>query len=179
MCDEILPGSESGLPWWKRRNGWRQRRRPPWQTLQAPSRHQTIAYRTAVIAYGKNIGARLHPSPDPVLIKLIANAQRWWHDLMIGRYLSTRALAHACGKDECYVARVLRLAFLAPKIVDAIVTGQQPAALTAQRLMTLRDLSYSWKCQTAALSFDCSQQITTFWNIRVRRDNTSKERMIF
>jgi DNA invertase Pin-like site-specific DNA recombinase len=89
--------------------------------------------------------------PDPVLVKLIANALRWWEDLMTGRYPTTRALAKAYGTDERYVARVLQLAFLAPSIVDAIMTGQQPIDLTAQRLMTLRNLPYGWNRQIADL----------------------------
>jgi DNA invertase Pin-like site-specific DNA recombinase len=91
--------------------------------------------------------------PNPVLVKLIANAHRWWRDLVTGRYPTTRALAQAHGRDERYVARVLQLAFLAPPIVDAIVIGQQPIELTAQRLMTLGDLPHSWDRQMAGLAF--------------------------
>jgi DNA invertase Pin-like site-specific DNA recombinase len=90
--------------------------------------------------------------PDPTLVKLIANAHRWWEDLMTGRYPTIRALAQAYRTDERYVARVLQLAFLAPPTVDAIVTGQQPIELTAQRLMTVRDLSHSWSQQMTELA---------------------------
>jgi DNA invertase Pin-like site-specific DNA recombinase len=94
--------------------------------------------------------------PDPVLVKLIANAHRWWGDLVTGRYPTTRALAQAYGTDERYVARVLQLAFLAPSIVNAIVVEQQPIELTAQRLMTLRNLPHNWNTQQnlALLNFD-------------------------
>lgn len=101
--------------------------------------------RLIIEAPGENPSAR---KPDPVLLKLIANAHRWWDDLMAGRYPTTRALAQAYGKDERYVARVVQLAFLAPPIVDAIVTGQQPVELTAQRLMRRRDLPHGWNRQT-------------------------------
>jgi DNA invertase Pin-like site-specific DNA recombinase len=90
--------------------------------------------------------------PDPVLVKLVANAHRWWDDLRTGRYPTTRALARAYGTDERYVARVLQLALLAPPIVDAIVTGQQPIELNAQRLMTLRNLPHSWEKQMTELA---------------------------
>jgi DNA invertase Pin-like site-specific DNA recombinase len=89
--------------------------------------------------------------PDPVLVKLIANAHRWWEDLMTGRYPTTRALAQAYGTDERYAARVLQLAFLAPAIMEAIVIGHQPIELTAQKLMTLRDLPHSWNTQKEEL----------------------------
>jgi DNA invertase Pin-like site-specific DNA recombinase len=101
-------------------------------------------------APGDDQGSR---KPDPVLVKLIANAHRWWEDLKAGRYPTTRALAQACSTDERYVARVLRLAFLAPPIIDAIVTGQQPIELTPQRLMTMRNLPHSWDKQIADLCF--------------------------
>jgi len=91
--------------------------------------------------------------PDPVLVKLISNAHRWWADLVTGRYQTTRALAQAYGTDERYVARVLQLAFLAPPIIDAVVTGQQPIELTAQRLMTLRGMPHSWNSHMADLGF--------------------------
>jgi hypothetical protein len=97
-------------------------------------------------APGDDRGSR---KPDPVLVKLVANAHRWWDDLVTGRYLTTRALAQAYGTDERYVARVLRLAFLAPPIIVAIVTGQQRIELNAQRLMTVGDLPHSWGRQIA------------------------------
>jgi DNA invertase Pin-like site-specific DNA recombinase len=92
--------------------------------------------------------------PDPVLVKLIANAHQWWEYLVTGRYPTTRALAEAYGTDERYVARVVQLAFLAPPTIDAIVTGQQPIELTAQRLMKLHHLPHSWNRQMAELAHD-------------------------
>lgn len=88
---------------------------------------------------------------DGVLVKLIANARRWWDDLNTGRYSTIRSLAKAYGKDERYVARVMPLAFLASPIIEDIVAGQQPIELTAQRLITFSDLPHSWAAQVAAL----------------------------
>jgi site-specific DNA recombinase len=87
--------------------------------------------------------------PDPTLIKMIANAHQWWEDLIADRFPSMRALARAYGKDERYVARVLRLAFIAPTIVEAILAGAQSIALTAQHLVTLADLPPSWTEQSS------------------------------
>jgi hypothetical protein len=92
-------------------------------------------------------------APDPTLIKLLANAHKWWDDLTNGRFPTTRALAQAYGKDERYVARVLPLAFLAPSIVDAIATGGQPIELTTQRFVTLHDLPHDWNRQVAEFGF--------------------------
>jgi hypothetical protein len=40
--------------------------------------------------------------------------------------------------DKRYVSRVIRLAFLAPEIVEQIVNGCQPPELTAQSLLNDR-----------------------------------------
>jgi site-specific DNA recombinase len=81
---------------------------------------------------------------DPALIKTIAHAHRWWDEPVPNRFPTVRALARAYDKDERYVARTLPYAFLAPPIVEAIVSGRQPVDLTAQDLMILPDLPTDW-----------------------------------
>src|SRR5712691_3287137 len=61
--------------------------------------------------------------PDAALIKIVAQARRWWDDIVAQRFHTIRALARADDKDERYVARLLPLAFLAPSIVEAILAG--------------------------------------------------------
>ena len=49
---------------------------------------------------------------------------------------------------------LIRLAFLAPEIVEAIIQGNHPPELTAQTLITRRiDLPLSWQAQKSALQF--------------------------
>jgi hypothetical protein len=88
-----------------------------------------------------------------VLIKVVAQARRWWDDIVAQRFPTVRALARAYDKDERYVARLLPLAFLAPSIVEAILAGRQPAELTAQDLVTLRELPVEWSAQQTTLAF--------------------------
>jgi site-specific DNA recombinase len=53
-----------------------------------------------------------------------------------------------------YVSRVMRLAFLAPEIVEQIVNGCQPPELTAQSLLNDRtELPLAWKAQHKVLGF--------------------------
>jgi hypothetical protein len=73
--------------------------------------------------------------PDAAMIKVAAQARRWWDDIVAQRFPTIRALARAYGKDERYVARLLPLVFLAPSIVEAILAGRQPVDLTAQDLV--------------------------------------------
>jgi site-specific DNA recombinase len=47
----------------------------------------------------------------------------------------------------------IKLAFLAPDIVEAIMAGQQPADLTAQKLIRNVDLPMDWVEQRRILGF--------------------------
>ena len=50
-----------------------------------------------------------------------------------------------------YVRRLLRLAFLAPDIVEAIAAGDQPSELTAEALAERIDLPLLWTAQEKAV----------------------------
>ena len=52
-----------------------------------------------------------------------------------------------------YAARLMRLNYLAPNIVVAILSGRQPAGLTASQLMADTRLPLEWSAQRAALGF--------------------------
>ena len=52
-----------------------------------------------------------------------------------------------------YVTRLLRLSYLAPDIIAAILKGSQPVELTASRLAQLKNLPLDWAEQRKALSF--------------------------
>jgi site-specific DNA recombinase len=56
------------------------------------------------------------------------------------------------GLPKNYVSWLIRLAFLAPEIVEAIIQGNHPPDLTAQSLITRRiDLPLEWQAQKTAL----------------------------
>jgi hypothetical protein len=77
--------------------------------------------------------------PDRALLKALARAHAWWEDLVRGRVASVAALAEREGVTGSYVSRVLRLAFLSPEIIEAIMAGRLtlreriPLAWTAQQ----------------------------------------------
>lgn len=66
--------------------------------------------------------------------------------------LSIKALAVFEGVNDRYLFRILRLAMLAPAVVEAIARGQQPALLSAQTL-SLGEVPACWRRQRAALGF--------------------------
>jgi site-specific DNA recombinase len=81
---------------------------------------------------------------DRALIKVIARAQAWWQRIESGQVREIRDLAAAESVTASYVSRVLRLAFLVPDLVEAIVTGRQPVELTAKRLLLGKNLPLGW-----------------------------------
>ena len=92
-------------------------------------------------------------APDPVLIKILVKSQHWWRLLSTDHTTSIRAISEAEGCSASYVSRTLRLAFLAPDIVEAILDGRQPAELTAKQLLLREDLPLEWREQRRRLGF--------------------------
>jgi DNA invertase Pin-like site-specific DNA recombinase len=75
-------------------------------------------------------GAEVPPRmTDAALLKAIARAHRWFEELLSGRATTLAAIASCEGVTDRYVARLIRLAFLAPKIVEAIAERGAPADL--------------------------------------------------
>ncbi len=97
-------------------------------------------------------GAGSAAEPDPTLIKLILRAQHL-RDRMLGERLGVGELAASEGVTTSYIARVIRLGFLAPDIVTAILNGRQPIGLTANKLANDSRLPIAWPEQREALGF--------------------------
>ncbi len=67
--------------------------------------------------------------------------------------LTLKAIAEAEDVSPSYATRVLRLVYLAPDIVTAIIDGQQPLGLTANTLMKDTRLPLEWPAQRKRLGF--------------------------
>ncbi len=80
---------------------------------------------------------------DPALIKALARGRVWFEELATGRAQSLQELAKRDGISRRYIRRFVGLAFLSPRLVEAILKGQQPVELTATRLSEL-DLPLDW-----------------------------------
>ena len=87
---------------------------------------------------------------DNTLVKAIVRAHRWRDMLEFGDYATVRDLAKAEDINESYLGRVLRLTLLAPKIVEAILEGKQPASLELDRL--LKRFPVEWSEQVEVLT---------------------------
>ena len=90
------------------------------------------------------------PRIDNTLVKAIVRAHRWREMLESGDYTTLRDLAKAEAIDESYLGRVLRLTLLAPKILEAILNGRQPASLELDDL--LKQFPVEWDKQLATLT---------------------------
>src|SRR5205823_1758704 len=88
---------------------------------------------------------------DPALVKAIARGRAWFDELATGRARSLEELAKRDGISRRYIRRHVGLAFLSPRLVEAILKGQQPVALTATRLTEL-DLPFDWTEQHRLLA---------------------------
>ena len=87
------------------------------------------------------------PKVDLALVKAIARGRQWSDDLLAGRVESVAVIAKREGVLPNYVRRLTRLAFLAPRIVEAIAAGHQPTELTAKALTERIELPLLWNEQ--------------------------------
>ncbi|MEM9706640.1 MAG: hypothetical protein AAF850_11265 [Pseudomonadota bacterium] len=88
--------------------------------------------------------------PDPTLIKAVANALQWAERLKAGAQI--KDLAAEAGTTDGPIRRSLKLGFLSPAIVEAIVAGRQPPTLTLAALLRAR-IPLDWDAQKRALGF--------------------------
>jgi site-specific DNA recombinase len=90
---------------------------------------------------------------DATLIKSIARAHAWFERLQDGRAKSVRDIAEQENLSTAYVMRYLRLAFLAPDIIEAILKGKQPPGISVRRLTNNKQLPSNWAEQRRLLNF--------------------------
>jgi len=87
---------------------------------------------------------------DPALVEAPARAFRYQRLLDGRRYAPIGDMAAAERIDRGQLGRILRLALLAPGIVEAILDGRQGTAADSPKLP--RPLQVSWAAQRAALA---------------------------
>lgn len=91
--------------------------------------------------------------PDPSLVKLLVKVHVLQEKLIQCDDSSLADIAQREGVTGSYYTRVLRLGFLAPEIVKAILDGRQPPELTAARLLRKSRLPPDWQRQRTTLGF--------------------------
>jgi site-specific DNA recombinase len=90
---------------------------------------------------------------DTTLVRLLVRGQKIAKRMFVPNCPPLEAIAREERITASYATRLVRLAFLAPDIVAAILAGKQPPGLTANRLMADTRLPLDWRDQRAALGF--------------------------
>src|ERR1700681_2621219 len=78
--------------------------------------------------------ANLDPATSDILLTAIARARSWMNDLIEGRVNSFEEIARSENKVERHIRHLAPLAFVSPRIVEAIADGSAPADLTVTML---------------------------------------------
>ncbi len=81
----------------------------------------------------------------------LLRALRWYEELLSEAVASTYELSRREKLDQRYIAFTLKLAFLAPDIMEAIIHGNIPAELTVARLKA--GFPMDWNLQRKAFGF--------------------------
>ncbi|MGE3511453.1 MAG: recombinase family protein [Vicinamibacterales bacterium] len=98
-----------------------------------------------------NAGRGLPARPNAALLRALGRAHAWKRKLFADEGSSIRTIAKEEGVTDRYISRIMRLAFLAPDIVEAILEGHQPADLELERL--LKGVPLEWGEQRRRFGF--------------------------
>ena len=91
--------------------------------------------------------------PNARLVKLLIKARRFNAALLNSDGVPFAALAKREGVSPSYFTRIVRLSYLAPDIIQAILDGRQPRDLSADKLVAHSRLPLAWHDQRTALGF--------------------------
>lgn len=85
---------------------------------------------------------------NPYLVRLLLKARYWWSELAKGECDIT-TLSRREKVTAPYMGRVVKLAFLAPELVQAVLTGNTRANLNTAALLAAGAISARWEEQVA------------------------------
>ncbi len=127
--------------------------------LPAPSRQQPILLTCPVrikrsgraVRLITQVGRSVGEQPtDTSIPSAIARARDWWEQLCTDPGITVRHLAQREGIDPGYLGRVLKLAFLDPKLVDAFLRQAAPASISQRKLLRDDLIQLRWQDQRTA-----------------------------
>lgn len=85
---------------------------------------------------------------DPHVLRAIAKAWSWRRKLESGEAATIQDIAQAEGISDRYVGRMLRLAYLAPTVLEKLLVGRVPPAVSIKE-MTAAAAECPWAEQDA------------------------------
>ena len=120
--------------------------------LSVPARLKRAGMETRLLIEGAASDARR--KPDHSLYRVLVQAQRYRAMVMQGGGKSMSALAAEAGVGSSYFSRILRLGFLGPDVVTAILRDRHPLELTAKRLANDMRIPVDWDEQRTELGIE-------------------------
>jgi len=120
-------------------------------TFTVPARLKRTGMETRLLIDGATGNSRRNP--DHSLHRLLARAYRYNDVVMRSGGKTMTGLAAEADVVRSYFTRILRLSFLAPDIVKAILRDRHPIELSAKRLANELRLPIAWDEQRALLGF--------------------------
>ena len=118
-------------------------------TLTIAARLKRVGMETKLLIEGE--ANRPRAMPDRSLLRLLAQAHQYRSMTLRGGGKTITELAADARVGRSYFTRILRLSFLAPEVVTAILQGRQPLELSAKQLSLHIGLPIRWSDQIAAL----------------------------
>ena len=134
-------------------------------SLSPPNSHRTLIAASAKCRRWWRPALAYHPSlPLRVLIawlikfaglvEMIKEAFAIRNQLLSGSHDSIEAMSGRLGMNKGRLTSLVRLSYLGPEIVRALLAGSQSNALTPSRLLRLsKNLPHDWKEQRCFLGF--------------------------
>lgn len=128
-------------------------------TLLNSAVSEPIAIKVTIVRRGMETRLALAPDEggdrarDPALIKLIVKAHIARQALRDAGDRTVAELSKAHGYSREYFGVLLRISYLAPDIIAAILDGRQPVQLNRQRLARATNLPVDWQGQRQMLGF--------------------------
>jgi hypothetical protein len=103
--------------------------------VRIPMRFQRRGGRKRIVAPdGSELMPATKPQPDGALLKALSRAWRWQRMLDEGIYGAVSDIGDAENISKSYVSRILRLALLAPDIVEEILAGRTYQGVMLEQL---------------------------------------------
>jgi Recombinase zinc beta ribbon domain len=103
--------------------------------VRIPMRFQRRGGRKRIVAPdGSELMPATKPRPDGALLKALSRAWRWQRMLDEGIYGAVSDIGDAENISKSYVSRILRLALLAPDIVEEILAGRTYQGVMLEQL---------------------------------------------
>jgi hypothetical protein len=79
---------------------------------------------------------------DPHVLRAIARAWKWRRQLEEGEASTLQDIAGKEGVSERFIGRMIRLAYLAPGVLEALVVKRRPPAISINEMVEVAKLAW-------------------------------------